>query len=257
MRSRSGSIILFCLLACLATPAFAQWWTGQEEGWFFYNEQIERPIERKEQIEPPPAEPPELFVDRMARVGKELISRAVEEPTEDNLKSYMEHNKAMLALSDNFSRVWRKVAMKYPYLLADEGLTYAHRDVKRAIDSLKQEAGLYFIHSASCDACKRQAAELKKFEERHGMAVFPITVDSPLPEYPDAKVDNGIASRLDVTDVPSIFIAFPATGTIELVSRGYVDAFDLERRIYDYARPLDKEVYDLLRSAHQSSSPDG
>jgi len=249
-------LIISIIIICFAYTVHAQdnrkdsrdtWWTDKDEGWFFYNE---RYIPEKEEgvvitrSEPSKDEP--LFTEKMQQTGKELMSKAMENPTEENVMAYMEYNKAMLALSDNFSKAWQKLIMKYPHLLFDQGLTYAAKDIEKAIDSLKEEAGLYFIHSSSCTACQKQAKTLKEFEKKYGMTIFPITLDNPLPEYPNAETDNGIAQRLNVTSVPSIFIVFPESKKIELISQGFVDVFELERRLYNYAQPIDKEAEELL-----------
>ncbi len=217
------------------------WWIDKDEGWFFYNEYIP-PEEEEEVIQTKTkSSDNELFVDKMQRTGKELMSKAMENPTEENVMSYMEYNKAMLSLSDNFSKAWQKLIMKYPHLLFDQSLTYASKDIEKAISDLKEKAGLYFIHSSTCPACQQQAKTIKDFEKKYGMSIFPITLDSPLPEYPNAVTDNGIAERLDVKSVPSIFIFFPEDKKIELISQGFVDVFELERRLFNYAQPIDKE----------------
>ena len=221
------------------------WWIDKDEGWFFYNEYIP-PEEEAEVIQTKTKSSDneldnELFVDKMQRTGKELMSKAMENPTEENVMSYMEYNKAMLTLSDNFAKAWQKLIMKYPHLLFDRSLTYASKDIEKAINDLKEKAGLYFIHSSACPACQKQAKIMKDFEKKYGMSIFPITLDSPLPEYPNAVADNGIAGRLDVKSVPSIFIFFPEDKKIELISQGFVDVFELERRLFNYAQPIDKE----------------
>jgi conjugal transfer pilus assembly protein TraF len=240
-----------------ATPS--GWWTRQEEGWFFYNDRDETPpLEQEEEQESAAGasggEP--LFTEKMERLGKELMSRAVESPTESNVRAYMEHNKAMLAASDNFSKMWQKVIMKYPHLLYESGLTHSTKDIEAAIVSLKNQAGIYFIHSSTCDSCRKQAAVLEEFSNKHGMSVFPVTLDGGnLPEFPNAVSDNGMAAQLGVKSVPAIFLAFPADGRIERIAEGFIDRFDLERRLYNYAVPIDtEEVATLFDSAGYNGS---
>jgi len=235
------------------------WWTEKDDGWFFYNEHVETPLTEEEEAPPPKQTASSvLFTERMERRGKELMSRAMEDPTEDNVRAYMEYNKSMLVLADNFTKVWQKAIMKYPHLLFSEGLTHASRDIENTISSLKERAGLYFIHSSSCPACSKQAAELKKFEAKYGMEVLAITVDKKtLPEYPDAVADNGIVSALGVESVPSIFIVIPSEKKIDLVAQGFIDNFELERRLFNYERPIEKEgIETFLRTADHSFGTD-
>ncbi len=225
------------------------WWTDKNKGWFFYDDPEQYEVMEEKQISSPVSNNNELFTEQMERRGKELMSRAMEDPTIENVKTYMEHNKAMLVMSDNFSKAWQKALMKYPHLLFDTGLTYATKDIRKTIDALKGKGGLYFIHSATCPACQKQAAELKKFEDRHGLAVFPVTLGGTLPEYPNAAADNGMAERLGIESVPAILVAIPSEGIIDLISQGFIDSFELERRLFNYDREIDvKEVEALLQN---------
>jgi len=259
---RAGRLIGLTLAVLISSSAVAysqsNWWTRENEGWFFYNYYSEENAElEKAEVPPPPPQAQsasdELYTDKMTRIGKELMSTAIEDPTEENVRAYMEHNKAMLVSSGNFSVAWQKTLMKYPHLLFEGGLKYSHGDIKDTIGSLGRQAGLYFFHSSSCPACRQQAQALKDFEQAHGdsITIFPITMDAPLPEYPDAVADNGMSATLGVDRVPSIYIAFPRDGKIDLISAGFIDKFDLERRLLNYAKPIDKEsVEALLNNSH-------
>ena len=47
----------------------------------------------------------------MERKGKELLSKAIETPTLENVTAYAEHNKKMVEMSDKFSRIWQLAKM--------------------------------------------------------------------------------------------------------------------------------------------------
>lgn len=230
------------------------WWTDRDKGWFFYNEK--RPVHRNESEikEEKPREEKKLFTQIMQEKGSELLSRAIEEPTEENVERYMRFNKAMLTLADNFARVWQKVLMKNPDLMFPGSLSYSFGDIAAQISELSRKAGLFFFYSSSCDMCTAQALELKEFERKYGMTVFPVTLDEPLPEYPDSVRDNGISRVLGLRRTPSIYIAFPGENRIELIAEGYIDVFDLERRLYYYAQPTE-DVRDILDSLAGGSNP--
>jgi hypothetical protein len=252
LKTRNSLLAFAALFALLLAPSYQaaadSWWYNEDEGWFFYKDTYYPEEEKPRAPAPaPPAETAELYTDRMQRIGKELMSTAIEDPTEENVGAYMEHNKAQLIMADNFSVAWQKVLMKYPHLLFEGGLKHSYEDVNNAVASLGNEAGLYFIHSSTCPACRKQAAALRDFEQAHNyrMKVFPITLDAPLPEYPDAVTDNGIARNLNVTQIPSIFIAFPSRGKVERISEGYIDKHDLERRLLNYAKPIDTKSVEV------------
>jgi len=260
---------ILSLITILITVSFLyaedSFFEKQDEGWFFYKEKPEI-VKKKKEKEPEKKASAtgggELFSEKMKKTGDALISRALENPTEENVKAFMEYNKAMLSLSDNFTRVWQKVLMKHPELLFETNLQYAYKDIDKAIENLSKEAGLYFIHSSTCPACSNQAKALKEFQKEHpSMVIFPITIDRPLPEFPNAAIDNGIISRLGIQTVPTILIYFPKEGKLEPISQGFIDKFELERGLYNYVLPVENEkvkedIDRVLGYLSESSSDD-
>lgn len=238
------TLLLFFGFVHMSTAA-DRWWTDRDKGWFFYNEKKTITPEKREKKDEKKEQ--KLFTRLMQEKGDELLSRAIEDPTEENVESYMRFNKAMLTVADNFAKVWQKVLMKNPDLLFPGSLSYSFRDIEASIMDLSRRAGLFFFYSAHCDLCVAQAYELREFEKKHGMTVFPVTLDDPLSEYPDSARDNGISRTLGLRRTPSIFIAFPSENRVELVAEGYIDAFDLERRLYYYAQPTE-DIKHLLGS---------
>lgn len=233
-------IVFFAAL----TYADESFFNKQDEGWFFYKEKPEI-VKKKKEKEPEKKAiggGGELFHEKMERTGNVLISRALENPTEENVKAYMEYNKTMLALSDNFARVWQKVLMKHPELLFETNLQYAYKDIDKAIKTLSKEAGLYFIHSSTCPVCLNQAKVLKEFQKEHpSMVIFPITIDEPIPEFPNAVVDSSVVANLGIQKVPTILIYFPKERKLEPISQGFIDKFELERGLYNYVLPVENE----------------
>ena len=93
------------------------------------------------------------------------------------------------------------------------------------------------------------------------MVIFPITIDRPLPEFPNAAIDNGIISRLGIQTVPTILIYFPKEGKLEPISQGFIDKFELERGLYNYVLPVENEkvkedIDRVLGYLSESSSDD-
>ncbi len=240
---------ILSLIAILITVSFLyaenSFFEKQDEGWFFYKEKpeiVKKKREKKPEKKASAKGGGELFSEKMEKAGNVLISRALENPTEENVKAFMEYNKAMLSLSDNFTRVWQKVLMKHPELLFETNLQYAYKDINKAIETLSKEAGLYFIHSSTCPVCLNQAKVLQDFQKEHpSMVIFPITLDKPIPEFPSAVIDNGITTQLGIQKVPTILIYFPKERKLEPISQGFIDKFELERGLYNYVLPVENE----------------
>ncbi len=76
---------------------------------------------------------------------------------------------------------------------------------------------------------------MKRFSQKHGWAVLAISMDGSsrtiLPEFPDAKPDNGISKRLQITHVPALVALHPKTGKLIPLAYGLVSESEIEERI--------------------------
>ena len=83
-----------------------------------------------------------------------------------------------------------------------------------------------------CPYCHAFAPTLAAFQARHGIQVVAISVDGgPLPSFPNARPDNGIATALKVSQVPAVFLAQPFTGKISPIGFGVLSESQLLERI--------------------------
>jgi len=269
LKEKSKALVLISLLLTVlfALTAYSQpyWWEKEDEGWFFYKDhpwEEEKKEEVKEEKKPEvkresPAPGPEpLFTERMKKRGEELLSRAMEEPTIENVKAYMEYNNLVMKLSENFSLAWQKALMMYPEFEGPVPVSDADKDLyfqsvrkreQEILQGLSREAGLFFLYSSSCPHCERQALHLRRFMAEHPyFVVKPVSSDGGvLPEFPETMMDNGIFSRLGVDKVPSIFLAFPPD-RFERISVGLLTADELKRRLIWYASEIDTTYYNNL-----------
>ena len=64
------------------------------------------------------------------------------------------------------------------------------------------------------------------------MTVFPVSLDGRgLPEYPSPQPDNGIATRLNASVVPALYLTAPSKREIRPVGFGVMAFTDLVERI--------------------------
>jgi conjugal transfer pilus assembly protein TraF len=280
---------LLLILSFFPSSGYSQsrWWQRSDEGWFFYHdppkgekkeeeneenqflpddqnrilelkeENEEKPIQatppkaslQRESLEIPQPPPAPLFTEILKKKGEEVLSRAIENPTVENVKAYIEHNNLMIKLSENFSIAWQKALMIYPELQSPVPTSDADKDIYFRVErekerdilyELSREAGLFFFYSASCPYCERQARHLKRFlSEYPFFIVKPVTMDGGVfEEFPETVPDNGISVRVGVEKVPAIFLAFPPD-RFERISTGLLTAEELKRRLILYAKKID------------------
>lgn len=104
--------------------------------------------------------------------------------------------------------------------------------------ALSQTHGFIFFFKSDCPYCHRFAPALRHFSQKTGIVITPISLDgNGIPDFPDFLSDNGIANRLNVTQVPALFLAEPSTGKVLPVGYGVIGPTDLETRIDEITRP--------------------
>jgi conjugal transfer pilus assembly protein TraF len=101
-----------------------------------------------------------------------------------------------------------------------------------SISALGRDHVLFFFFRGDCPYCHAFAPTLVAFQARHGIRVVAISVDGgPMPGFPEARRDNGIATTLKVTQVPAVYLAQPFTGTITPIGFGVLSEAQLLERI--------------------------
>lgn len=283
LQKRSTAVVrllgLLLILLFFPSSGYSQsrWWQRSDEGWFFYHDppkeekkeeeneenqflpgdqnrileeekNVEKPLQGSPEI-PQPPEPTPLFTETLKKKGEEVLSRAMENPTIENVKAYIEHNNLMIKLSENFSIAWQKALMIYPELQSSVPTSDADKDIyfreekekeRDVLYELSREAGLFFFYSASCPYCERQAKHLKRFLSEYPFFIIkPVTMDGGIfEEFPETVPDNGISVKIGVEKVPAIFLAFPPD-RFERISAGLLTAEELKRRLILYAKKID------------------
>jgi conjugal transfer pilus assembly protein TraF len=236
-------------------PFFAD----KERGWFWY-EESPPPI-------PPEAEEPRLepaiSINNIKpqtpskKVEKPLSSEwfrihmqsyrdaAIDNPTKENVSTYMYLQRVMLDKASRFSDMTNLVTMSDSILdenarrpIASFGSTAMDersRDgVNQAAKKLAKTAGLWFFYSSTCQYCVKEASVLTGIAHAHGFKVMPIALDgAPLPNglYPDFVTDKGQSSKLGVTATPDIFLVNPNhPNSVVHLGQGLIAGDDLVKR---------------------------
>ena len=108
----------------------------------------------------------------------------------------------------------------------------------RAIADLGADHVLFFFYRSDCPYCHAFAPILAAFQARHGIQVVAVSMDGgPMPGFPEARPDNGIATTLKVTQVPAIFLAQPFTGRITPIGFGVLSESQLLERLAIVSTP--------------------
>jgi conjugal transfer pilus assembly protein TraF len=222
----------------------ATYWLRNREGWFWYRDPPAAATPPK-RSPPPQSRPPELTAfEAMQRKLEDLKRVAVMNPTDANLLAYMRYQRLVMDKSEVFSERWQRLVWTMPeldYSLSGRptnamaiGAFDEQQQARQAqvVRSLASTHGLLFIFRSDCPYCHRLAPILKRFEKEFGMTVFPVSLDGRgLPEYPNPQTDNGIATRLNASVVPALYLTAPSKRQIRPVGFGVMAMTELLERI--------------------------
>ena len=222
----------------------ATYWLRNREGWFWYRDPP--PAATPPRHSPLPQNRPlELTAfEAMQKKLEDLKRVAVMNPTDENLLSYMRYQRLVMDKSEVFSERWQRLVWTMPeldYSLSGRptnamaiGAFDEQQQARQAqvVRSLASTHGLVFIFRSDCPYCHRLAPILKRFEQEFGMTVFPVSLDGRgLPEYPNPQLDNGIATRLNASVVPALYLTAPSKRQIRPVGFGVMAMTELLERI--------------------------
>ncbi|PZQ01882.1 MAG: conjugal transfer protein TraF [Variovorax paradoxus] len=263
------ALIVLCGWVQSATPQggtaekldpVAPYWADRWRGWHFYEDPaapavLDSPTVRAPQVAAPgrlqPPRPAELVeFERLQKTLEDTRHIAIMRPTEANVRRYMELEMQVVGRASYFADVAQRVAWATPALdptLHGRPVNATALDVferqqqterAAAVGGLGRDHVLFFFYRSDCPYCHAFAPILQAFEARHGLQVVAVSLDGgAMPGFPAARRDNGIATTLQVTQVPALFLARPQTGTITPIGFGVLSESQLLERIAIVASP--------------------
>ncbi|MFY9512780.1 MAG: conjugal transfer protein TraF [Rubrivivax sp.] len=255
-------LIALTVAASGAVPAQTPmpYWSDGWRGWHFY-EDPEPEAEIRPATPPPkpspsssktsPARAPELVeFERLQKRLEEFRNIAIMRPTEANVRRYMELESKVVARASTFADVAQRVAWSTPELdptlqgrpVNAKALEVFERqqllERSQSIAALGRDHVLFFFFRGDCPYCHAFAPTVEAFQVRHGIQVVAVSIDGgPMPGFPDARRDNGIATTLKVSQVPAVYLAQPFTGRITPIGFGVLSEAQLLERISAVTAP--------------------
>lgn len=223
-------------------------WKCDSAKFNWYCDQDDAPPKEAKQAPPSPPKPKSIremkTVEEFREELKRLLGVATMNPTEENVKAYIEANQLMGDKGSEFADVWRRVVWKNPdldYSLRRPTNSSAINTFKssrsstesRTISELAQGNGIFFFFKSTCPYCHQMAPTLKLLQKQYGIEIFPISLDGGgLPDFPNPKVDQGAAASLGVTVVPALFLGSKSSGSIAPIGYGAISLTEIVERIY-------------------------
>ena len=186
----------------------------------------------------------------MQRRLEETRNIAIINPTDFNVRRYMDLEAKVVAQASYFADVAQRVAWATPELdptvqgrpVNAKALEVFDREQAnaraRSIAELGRDHVLIFFFRSDCPYCHAFSPTLEAFQARYGINVMPVSLDGGgMPNFPNPRRDNGISRTLNVTQVPAVFLAEPFTGKITPIGFGVLSESQLLERITAVSTP--------------------
>lgn len=233
-------MVIFTLCFPLISFGNDGFWGQHAKGWHWYRGPK---LQNQEVFTSDVKSDPIQTMKSLQATLERALDTAILQPTPEHVKNYIQLQNKVNQQASLFSDVWRRLLWHNPDLdyslqhptsqLAKQA--YADTELlqaESAVRSLAKTHGLFFFFKGSCPYCHRFAPILKHFAEYFGLSVIPITLDGGLlPEFPDARGDNGISGRLQVAQVPALFAVAPSEQSIIRLGYGLMSESELLQRV--------------------------
>ena len=235
----------------------ANYWCDSWRGWHFYEEQQlpEQPAATPAPPRPTPAKPADEPYDARSRAAlrefaalkkrlEDYRSIAIVTREDRDIRRYMELEAQIVGDASDFADRARRLAWGDPKL---DTLQQGRPTNARALEvyereqlasrdsllaSLASTHAVFFFFRSDCPYCHAMAPTVLELQAKYGLQIVPVSLDGgTLPGLPPARMDNGIASTLRVTQVPATFLANPGAASIAPLGLGVMSLTELVERI--------------------------
>lgn len=211
----------------------------------------EKQVKQEQSSLPQTGAQAQVMLEQLQESVKLSRALALFNPTEANLKDYIQKNEQVLNISSNFTDVWRRVLWKNPELDYSQNHRPTNATAIRVFDQVKrseneqklamfgQNYGLVFFVRSDCQYCHAIAPTIKRLQQNYGVRVMTVSLDGKgIPGYENILPDNGISQRLKVETTPALFVADTFNKQYVPLGFGVMSDTELEERIVALMTPV-------------------
>jgi conjugal transfer pilus assembly protein TraF len=246
-------VITALLLVSFAATASAGYYSDSGKGWWWYQKEPEKKDE-KERTKPK-AKKARVFSDYtydeiwnmhpddFERFAEEQKKKAVQNPSEENVKDYYEVQEIARKKALAFTNVAQYVWQKYPELTTAKDYPIAtpgnlsrvgqiREEKNRKLRDNREEFALVYFYRNYCGYCREQQSIIDWFTGATGWQVKRVNIDE----------NSGLAGRFGVEATPSMILIQKGNQDFFPVSSGLITAEEIEEKTYRAVRLLKGEI---------------
>ena len=231
------AIIFMCPIKGFSNESF---YKDKARGWHWYEKKAKDDLNKQaNHSEMTPTEQ----VKSIRKDAEEKLHKAMIEPTQENVKTFIKAQKAIGDSSEKFSQVWMQVIYNNPELdpsiknpTSEQALKIARAEIsqkkREQVKALSQEYGLLYFFKGNDQMCREFSSVVKGLSKKYEWDVMAIKIDDAGdPLFPDALPDNGIVEKFKITHVPTLLAVHPKTGKIIPLAYQYIGETEITERI--------------------------
>lgn len=233
------SLIILTLLNISNVFSQDLFYQNKTSGWFWYKDHkfLENKKSNTNQIDLA------AQIDIEKEELDQMLKIAIKQPTEENLINFIKLRNKIIDQSYNFGLRLQQVNLMNPEL--DHLSTYPVNQVAKEIykqqkttkltakiEKLSQTHGLFYIFKSNCPYCHIFASTVKNFAHKYNWSLIAITLDGKtIPEFKDARIDNGMAHKLKISSVPALIMVEPRVNKVFPIAIGAISEEEIIERI--------------------------
>lgn len=253
-------VLLFTTGApCAGEPPFMEengkaYYGDAKRGWWWYEKIPLEKRDRDEKVEDGKKRSPRLsdytmeelwnmYPDDFQAVLMAFQKKAVQVPSENNVREYYVVQDIARRKSLAFANVSAAVMQKYPDLsvAADFPITAPGRnaevsqrtdEIESRIRSAREEFALIYFSSAGCPYCAEEGSILSRFVEKYGWEIREI----------DIEREAAVSSIFGIETTPTLLLIYRGRADHITVSAGVASLAEIEEKLYRGLRLLKNEI---------------
>jgi conjugal transfer pilus assembly protein TraF len=234
----------------LSVSASAGYYTDSATGWWWYQKEPEKPVRKKKQAKPAPSLKDytyeqiwEMHPDQFQEFAEALKKKAVQKPSEENVKKYFEvqeiARKKALAFSNVAQFVWQKypeLTTKKDYPITTPGnlarISQINEERQRVLRDNRDDFALVYFQRPDCSYCDEQSRILDWFTNETGWTVKKVNI----------RENPGLAAKFNVEITPTLILIQKGNQDYLPVSAGVISADEIEDKAYRAVRLLKGDI---------------
>jgi conjugal transfer pilus assembly protein TraF len=250
-------VIAALILVSFAATAGADYYTDSAKGWWWYQKEPDKkeekekePKKTKEKKRKTPAfsdysydEIWNMHPDDFEKFAESLKRKAVQNPSEENVKDYYEVQEIARKKALAFTNVAQYVWQKYPELSTAKDYPIAipgnlsrvgqiQEEKTRKLRDNREDFALIYFYKNDCGYCQQQQPIIDWFTGATSWQVKKINIE----ETP------GLAGRFGVEVTPAMVLIQKGNQNFFPVSSGLITAEEIEDKTYRAVRLLKGEI---------------